>query len=61
MSSNNGCDSDTKQINDGGSDTKRHYTGGTAANQYHATPNTPLSTPVTGTLSNGYVGNKPTK
>lgn len=57
MSSNNGQPSDTAQINGGGSDTKRHYAGGTASEQFKSTPDSPLSTPITGTLSNGYVGN----
>lgn len=56
MSSNNGQPSDTKQINGGGSDTARHYKG-TASEQYKSTPDSPLSTPITGTLSNGFVGN----
>ena len=44
-----------------GSDIARHYRG-TANNQYKATPDTPLSTPITGTGSNGYFSNiKPTK
>lgn len=61
MSSNNGQPSDTKQINGGGSDTARHYTG-TASEQHARIPAPGASTRVTNTHPNGAVGvGKPPK
>lgn len=40
-----------------GSDSAKHHTG-TASQQYGSTPKSGPATPVTGKLSNGYVGNR---
>lgn len=39
-----------------GSDSAKHH-GKTAHEAYKSAPDSPLSTPITGTLSNGFVGN----